>query len=169
MPCTVTYRFFIRDGRLEMHTSMRSQDLWLGFPYDLFTATTLQELLAGWCGVDVGAYHHEVSSLHLYRRDLHVASAVHPIVEAAPIGFVEQLAVPWEEMPAVVDRLLAGVAVSEPGWATVSGVLRSYPLWRAGRHLEARELAGATPGALARALEGWYDHLSATAARAVAS
>ncbi len=49
-----------------MHTTMRSQDLWLGFPYDIFTATLIQELLAGWLEVGVGEYHHHVDSLHLY-------------------------------------------------------------------------------------------------------
>ena len=43
VPCTLGYRFFLRDGMLHMHTTMRSQDLWLGFCYDIFTATILQE------------------------------------------------------------------------------------------------------------------------------
>ncbi len=50
------YRFFLRDGRLHMHTTMRSQDVWLGFCYDIFTATMLQELLAGWLGAELGSY-----------------------------------------------------------------------------------------------------------------
>ncbi|MFI9320088.1 thymidylate synthase [Kitasatospora aureofaciens] len=29
VPCTLGYRFYLRAGRLEMHTSMRSQDVWL--------------------------------------------------------------------------------------------------------------------------------------------
>lgn len=169
VPCTVTYRFFIRDGRLEMHTSMRSQDLWLGLPYDLFTATVLQELLAGWCGVEVGAYHHEVSSLHLYRRDLPAASAVRAPVDTTPAELLDELVVEWDRLPGLVDRLLAGKPVSEPGWDMISGVLRSYPLWRAGHRADARRLAGATPGGLARALEGWYDHLAASDARVAVS
>jgi thymidylate synthase len=31
--CALGYRFFPRAGRLHMHTTMRSQDLWLGFDY----------------------------------------------------------------------------------------------------------------------------------------
>ncbi len=167
VPCTLTWRFFIRDGRLEMHTSMRSQDLWLGLPYDLFTTTIVQELMASWCGVELGAYHHEVSSLHLYRHDLSAAAAVRPaeLPDAAPVG---PLAVGWERLPGLLDRLHRGLEVDEGGWASLSGVLRSYPLWRAGRRDQARALAAATPGGLARALEGWYHHLAGTA-RAVAS
>jgi hypothetical protein len=55
MPCTLGYRFYLREGRLHVHTTMRSQDLWLGFCYALFAATVLQELLAGWLGVGVGS------------------------------------------------------------------------------------------------------------------
>jgi thymidylate synthase len=58
VPCTLGYRFFLRDGWLHMHTTMRSQDLWLGFCYDIFTATLLQELLAGWLGAGLGEYRH---------------------------------------------------------------------------------------------------------------
>ena len=70
VPCTLGYRFFLRDGLLHMHTTMRSQDLWLGFCYDIFTATIVQELLASWIGAGLGSYWLCVDSLHLYDRDL---------------------------------------------------------------------------------------------------
>ena len=70
VPCTLGYRFFLRDGLLHMHTTMRSQDLWLGFCYDIFTATIMQELLAGWLGAGLGSYWLCVDSLHLYDHDL---------------------------------------------------------------------------------------------------
>jgi thymidylate synthase len=66
IPCTLGYRFYVRDTRLHMHTTMRSQDTWLGLPYDLFATTTVMELMAGWLDVDLGGYHHHVDSLHLY-------------------------------------------------------------------------------------------------------
>jgi hypothetical protein len=53
VPCTLGYRSFVRDGRLHMYTTMRSQHLWLGLPYDIFATTLLQELLAGWLGVEM--------------------------------------------------------------------------------------------------------------------
>ncbi|MGH3282200.1 MAG: thymidylate synthase [Trebonia sp.] len=70
VPCTLGYRFFLRDGLLHMHTTMRSQDLWLGFCYDIFTTTILQELLAGWLGAGLGSYRLSIDSLHLYDRDI---------------------------------------------------------------------------------------------------
>ena len=40
-PCTVACWFQIRDGHLEMHVFMRSSDIWLGLPYDLFNFSML--------------------------------------------------------------------------------------------------------------------------------
>ncbi|MEG0580298.1 MAG: thymidylate synthase, partial [Niameybacter sp.] len=37
MPCTVCLQYFIRDGKLHATTYMRSNDIWLGFPYDVFS------------------------------------------------------------------------------------------------------------------------------------
>ncbi|MEC4020481.1 thymidylate synthase [Streptomyces sp. H27-D2] len=48
VPCTLGFRFHLRGGRLHMSTTMRSQDVWIGMPYDLFFFTTLHELVAGW-------------------------------------------------------------------------------------------------------------------------
>lgn len=67
--CTVCLQLFIREGKLYMTTYMRSNDLWLGFPYDVFQFTCLQILLAMQLHVDVGTYTHVAGSLHLYERD----------------------------------------------------------------------------------------------------
>lgn len=68
--CTVCLQLFIRDGKLYMTTYMRSNDLWMGFPYDVFQFTCLQILLAMRLHVDVGTYTHVAGSLHLYTKDL---------------------------------------------------------------------------------------------------
>jgi thymidylate synthase len=47
---------------------MRSNDLFLGTPYNFLQFTTLQEVLAGWLGVGLGSYHHLSDSLHAYVR-----------------------------------------------------------------------------------------------------
>lgn len=68
--CTVCLQLFIRDGKLYMTTYMRSNDLWMGFPYDVFQFTCLQTLLAMELDVELGTYTHVAGSLHLYERDL---------------------------------------------------------------------------------------------------
>lgn len=67
IPCTCTLHFVIRDNKLHMHTSMRSNDAFLGLPHDIYCFTMIQELIACSVGVDMGTYNHSVASLHLYR------------------------------------------------------------------------------------------------------
>lgn len=68
--CTVCLQFFIRDNKLYMTTYMRSNDLWNGFPYDIFQFTNMQVLLSMQLGVELGTYTHIAGSLHMYKRDL---------------------------------------------------------------------------------------------------
>jgi thymidylate synthase len=69
MNCTVCLQFFIRDNALHMTTYMRSNDLWMGFPNDVFQFTCIQIRMAMELGVDIGYYTHIAGSLHLYERD----------------------------------------------------------------------------------------------------
>ena len=68
--CTVCLQFFIRNGKLYLTTYMRSNDLWMGFPYDVFQFTNMQVLMAMELGVEVGTYTHIAGSLHLYERNV---------------------------------------------------------------------------------------------------
>lgn len=67
--CTVCLQFFIRNEMLFMTTYMRSNDLWMGFPNDVFQFTAIQIYLAMRLGVKLGSYTHIAGSLHLYERD----------------------------------------------------------------------------------------------------
>lgn len=67
--CTICLQFFIRDGKLCMTTYMRSNDLWMGFPNDVFQFTCMQIYLAMRLNVGLGTYTHIAGSLHLYERD----------------------------------------------------------------------------------------------------
>lgn len=68
--CTVCLQFFIRDGKLYMTTYMRSNDIWLGFPFDVFQFTAMQVLMSMKLGVGLGTYTHVAGSLHLYKRNV---------------------------------------------------------------------------------------------------
>lgn len=70
IPCTCTLQFLIRERRLHMFTTMRSNDVFLGLPHDVFAFTMLQEIIARTLGVGLGPYKHAVGSLHLYSRDV---------------------------------------------------------------------------------------------------
>lgn len=68
IPCAISWQFLIRNRQLHMFVNMRSNDIWLGFPYDVFGFTTFQKLVAGALGLDAGEYHHYIASCHLYEK-----------------------------------------------------------------------------------------------------
>ena len=68
--CTICLQFFVREGALFLTTYMRSNDLWMGFPYDIFQFTNMQILMAMQLGLKVGTYTHIAGSLHLYERNV---------------------------------------------------------------------------------------------------
>ena len=70
IPCNVSALLKVRNQRLEWVQIMRSNDLHLGLPHNLVQFTCLQEILAGWLGLEPAAYHHFSDSLHLYEKDV---------------------------------------------------------------------------------------------------
>lgn len=69
IPCTCTMQFVIRNNKLNMYVSMRSNDAFIGLPHDIFTFTMIQEIVAKTLNVDLGIYNHSVGSLHLYEEN----------------------------------------------------------------------------------------------------
>lgn len=75
-PCTTAFVFQVRDGRLNMSTLMRSNDLWWGWPYDSQQFAMLQLTLSGVLEIPVGTYTHHAVSAHLYEPHWEAAAAV---------------------------------------------------------------------------------------------
>jgi thymidylate synthase len=69
VPCTCTLQFLVRDGFLHLVIHMRSNDVFMGLPHDVFAFTMIQEILANDLGMKLGTYKHMVGSFHLYDRD----------------------------------------------------------------------------------------------------
>lgn len=69
LPCTLALQFILRDRKLHCIATMRSNDAWLGLPYDVFAFTCLQRLVAQAVGAELGTYTHQVGSMHLYDRN----------------------------------------------------------------------------------------------------
>lgn len=69
VPCAVSIQFLLRSGCLDVITYMRSNDVYLGLPYNVAAFCFLQEVMAGWLSVDVGRYVHVIGSAHLYESD----------------------------------------------------------------------------------------------------
>lgn len=69
IPCNMLSMLKVRDGRLEWFQVIRSNDIYLGVPYNFIQFTMLQEIIAGWLGIGVGTYNQVSDSLHVYDRD----------------------------------------------------------------------------------------------------
>lgn len=70
IPCTCFLQFAIRDCKLNLFVSMRSNDAFKGLPHDIFCFTMIQEIVARILNVEIGEYFHSVSSLHLYEENI---------------------------------------------------------------------------------------------------
>lgn len=82
-PCTVMLQFLIRDDKLQLHTTMRSNDAWLGVAYDFFMFTQLQLTVANVLDLEPGPYFHHAVSFHMYDRDFEASTKV-VVNEEAP-------------------------------------------------------------------------------------
>jgi len=111
LPCTLSLHFLVRDEKLNLIATMRSNDIWLGLPYDLFAFTTLQRLIAWELGYEAGWYKHQAGSEHLYIRNEEKAKKTlegeylkqeyhgYPKLYKGPFDLFDQIkfALDWEE------------------------------------------------------------------------
>lgn len=74
IPCTIAIQFLHREGKLDMIVNMRSNDIWLGLPYDFYNFTMIQNYAAFKLGLKIGRYSHFAGSLHLYDQHYEVAN-----------------------------------------------------------------------------------------------
>ena len=121
VPCTCSLQFLIRAERLDMFTSMRSNDAFIGLPHDVFAFTMFQEIIARSLSIEPGAYKHFVGSLHLY--DTHRTLARRYLSE----GWQSTIAMP--PMPG-----------ADP-WRSIRKVLKAERVLRDGGALDLRALS----------------------------
>lgn len=84
IPCTVALQFLLRNDALTLCVTMRSNDGWLGFPYDIFQFSQLQLTVAHCLGVAPGQLHHSVGSFHLYEQDWEKVDKVMSVTGGEP-------------------------------------------------------------------------------------
>lgn len=104
VPCTCTLQFLLRDGALHLVVHMRSNDVFLGLPHDIFCFTMIQELVARSVGAELGRYVHMVGSLHIY--DERIGDAERFLLEgwhtAYPMPSMPD-GDPWTGVSALID------------------------------------------------------------------
>lgn len=116
-PCTLTLGYFIRDNTLEAYTTMRSNDAWLGLPYDVFQFTQMQLTLARVLGILPGVYTHHAWSLHVYKRDFDKVEKLRASNTAFAPRFSGISGPSWENVQLRAGLILRG---EEPTLATSS-------------------------------------------------
>jgi thymidylate synthase len=102
IPCNICAFPKIRNNKLEWLQVMRSNDLQRGLPYNFIQFTSLQEVLAGWLGVELGSYNHVSDSLHVYEREALHVKAFTPIEE---MQNPDSLALPRRESEAALIEM----------------------------------------------------------------
>lgn len=78
IPCNICSMLKIRDDKLYWTQIMRSNDIFLGLPYNLLQFTSLQEIMAGWLKLELGEYMHISDSMHIYNDNtMTVSKEIH--------------------------------------------------------------------------------------------
>ena len=94
IPCTIALHFIRRPlDKLNLIVYMRSNDIWLGLPYDIHTFTCIQMYIADQLNIDIGTYTQVDGSLHAYSNDflklpkyLHSGVNIKPDYQESEIG-----------------------------------------------------------------------------------
>lgn len=106
VPCTLSISWLIRDGRLHQHTTMRSNDVTLGLPYDVMMFTRLQGALAFALGIGLGSYVHTAHSLHIYERDMAIIKELHEPEDTALVPMFAATIRPEDARPRETSNTL---------------------------------------------------------------
>lgn len=80
-PCTNTIQFVIRDGRLNMHVGMRSNNMVLTVCYDVYNFTNLMfkvfdKLKETYPDLELGSYYHNIASAHIIGKEAKLAKDI---------------------------------------------------------------------------------------------
>ncbi|WIO74449.1 thymidylate synthase [Porticoccaceae bacterium LTM1] len=72
-PCHLLYQFYVADNKLSAMLYIRSNDLFLGNPYNTASLAFLTHMLAQQCGYEPGEIVISMADLHLYQNHLEQA------------------------------------------------------------------------------------------------
>jgi thymidylate synthase len=176
IPCNVVAFLKVRDGRLEWTQIMRSNDLFRGLPHNIIQFTSLQEVFAGWLGLEPGTYNHFSDSLHLYARDGSVTELVRPTdvpdnVDSLALAKSESdqvfsdlskfgdLLINESNGPAAIHDALSHLEIPE-AYVNLAKILTAEALRRRKQFDLARETAAACPNRCLRFMfERWLERV----------
>lgn len=65
-PCHYAFQFYVVDGKLSCMFNMRSNDVFLGLPFNIASYALLTHLIAHECGLEVGELIYTGADVHIY-------------------------------------------------------------------------------------------------------
>jgi len=87
IPCTLCLNFIVRNETLYLQATMRSNDVWLGLPYDIWAFTCIQQLIAEALNLKLGWYQHSAMSMHLYEKNYDAANKKNKSFNTSSLDF----------------------------------------------------------------------------------
>lgn len=69
-PCHMFYQFYVAEGRLSAQLYVRSNDLFLGAPFNIAEYALLIHMMAQQCDLDVGELVYTIGDAHIYTNHL---------------------------------------------------------------------------------------------------
>lgn len=136
IPCTISMQFITRNGWLHLIVTMRSSDVWLGIPYDVYSFSQLANGIAGELGLKPGYLQMQLGSSHLYENDFEKAER---ILNSNPFAHhgLRSPALPGRPpsfMAEIVKNPKSGSNVESPTWQKYGAVLDSLN-WTQARNI----------------------------------
>lgn len=129
IPCTIALDFKIREGKLNCHAFMRSSDIWLGLPYDVFSFSMVAAHVAcranviirlkGGDPIGLGSLFLTAASSHLYEDNVPAAEACVTSDDVSsgpcvPVGHV--VLGHWHEIASTLAEARDGVRQLSGSW-----------------------------------------------------
>lgn len=178
IPCNVVALLKVHQGRLCWTQVLRSNDLYRGLPYNFVQFTMLQEMIAGWLGLELGVYHQWSDSLHIYTDDRKSFFCANLATEKLNTDSLAVSAVEGERLinelygrmtmlsaPDLEEKALAEIATIDDapvGYQNLLRVLGAESARRHGRLDQANALMGSCSNPqLTQVWLGWLERVSA--------
>jgi thymidylate synthase len=73
-PCHLLYQFYVAGGKLSLMMTIRSNDLFLGCPFNIAQAALWVHILAQQCDLDIGELIVSIGDAHIYRNHVEQVS-----------------------------------------------------------------------------------------------
>ena len=122
IPCPFTAVINIIDHKLNIHLTLRSNDVYLGLPYDVMMYTLLGNALANELGVEAGELFYSIAHGHLYDNQYNAAAEV---LNSARKGEAFEIDLDWSVNDILKDPSLyvaqAWGALKSTGYAPDKG------------------------------------------------